>query len=154
MEFRDDALQVFYVLDIVNNARTRVDIGGPLIIDLPTGAGGAAVLEGSSPSATVERRSRHGDRTVRAGRDVGAGGVPAAATTARTSPCEQTWPVAAAAGDRRRWRRSARLSMSSPQFSTVGEVKAEDGHAVPAGQRPGAAGRRHADRPALEPPGA
>ena len=53
MEFRDDALQVFYVLDILNNARTRVDIGGPLIIDLPTGAGGASVLEGSSPTATV-----------------------------------------------------------------------------------------------------
>src|SRR5688500_8648335 len=27
LEFRDDALQVFYVLDLVNNARTRVDIG-------------------------------------------------------------------------------------------------------------------------------
>ena len=53
MEFRDDALQVFYMLEILNNARTRVDIGGPLIIDLPTGAGGAAVLEGSSPTATV-----------------------------------------------------------------------------------------------------
>ncbi len=50
MEFRDDTLQMFYVLDILNNARTRVDIGGPLIIDLPAGAGGAAVLEGSSPN--------------------------------------------------------------------------------------------------------
>jgi hypothetical protein len=53
MQFQDDTLQVFYVLEIVNNARTRVDIGGPLIIDLPPGAGGAAVLPGSSPSAQV-----------------------------------------------------------------------------------------------------
>ena len=53
IEFRDDALQVFYVLDVLNNARARVDIGGPLIIDLPTGAGGASVLAGSSPTVTV-----------------------------------------------------------------------------------------------------
>src|SRR6476661_3456093 len=53
MQFRDDALQVFYVLDIVNNARNRVDIGGPLIIDLPSSAAGAGTLEGTTPSATV-----------------------------------------------------------------------------------------------------
>ncbi|MET0165314.1 MAG: hypothetical protein ABW318_09965, partial [Vicinamibacterales bacterium] len=59
MEFRDDTLQIFYVLDILNNARSRVDIGGPLIIDLPSGAAGANVLEGSSPNATVS-----GDRVT------------------------------------------------------------------------------------------
>src|SRR4051812_35840887 len=37
LEFRDDSLNVFYVLEILNNARARVDIGGPLIIDLPKG---------------------------------------------------------------------------------------------------------------------
>src|SRR6185295_7522553 len=31
----------------------RVDIGGPLVIDLPPGTSGATPLEGSSPSATV-----------------------------------------------------------------------------------------------------
>ena len=49
MQFRDDALPVFYLLDLVNNARTRVDPGGPLIIDLPSCAAGAGTLEGSSP---------------------------------------------------------------------------------------------------------
>jgi hypothetical protein len=53
MQFSDDALQVYYVLDIVNSARNRVDIGGPLVIDLPPGTSGATPLEGSSPSATV-----------------------------------------------------------------------------------------------------
>jgi hypothetical protein len=53
MQFTDDTLQVYYVLDVVNNARARVDIGGPLIIDLPPGSGGATALEGSSKSATV-----------------------------------------------------------------------------------------------------
>ena len=53
MEFQDDALQVFYLLDIVNSARTRVDMGGPIIVDLPAGAGSATVLQGSAPSATA-----------------------------------------------------------------------------------------------------
>lgn len=53
MQFADDGLQVFYVIEVVNNARSRVDIGGPLILDLPPGAGGAQALQGSSPSATV-----------------------------------------------------------------------------------------------------
>ncbi len=53
MQFADDGLQVFYVIEVVNSARSRVDIGGPLIIDLPPGAGGAQALQGSSPSATV-----------------------------------------------------------------------------------------------------
>ena len=52
-EFPDDLMRVFYMLEIVNNARNRVDIGGPLIIDLPEGAAGASPLEGSSPQATV-----------------------------------------------------------------------------------------------------
>jgi hypothetical protein len=53
MEFQDDTLQVFYLFEVLNNARTRVDIGGPLVIDLPTGASGAATLEGSSKQVTV-----------------------------------------------------------------------------------------------------
>ena len=53
MQFQDDNLQVFYVLDVVNSARARVDIGGPLIFDLPRGAAGASSLEGSSPSVKV-----------------------------------------------------------------------------------------------------
>jgi hypothetical protein len=56
MQFEDDVLQVFYVLEIVNNARQRVDPGGPLVIELPPDAAGAATLEGSSPSASVEGR--------------------------------------------------------------------------------------------------
>ena len=52
-EFPDDLMRVYYMLEIVNNARNRVDIGGPLIIDLPEGAAGASPLEGSSPQATV-----------------------------------------------------------------------------------------------------
>ncbi|HUE87552.1 MAG TPA: hypothetical protein VMO26_15870 [Vicinamibacterales bacterium] len=54
MEFQDDNLQVFYLLDIVNNARTPIDIGEPLFIVLPDGATGAGALQGSSTQAVVQ----------------------------------------------------------------------------------------------------
>ena len=53
LEYPDDQLRIFYILDVVNNARTRVDIGGPLVFDLPQGAAGAAALEGSVQGTTV-----------------------------------------------------------------------------------------------------
>jgi hypothetical protein len=54
LEFQDDNLQVFYLLDIVNQALTPIDIGGPMYIEFPEGAVGAAALQGSSTAATVE----------------------------------------------------------------------------------------------------
>jgi hypothetical protein len=53
LEFQDDRLTLFYLLEVVNNARTPIDIGGPLIVELPTGAAGAVMLQGSSPKASV-----------------------------------------------------------------------------------------------------
>ena len=54
LEFQDDNLQVFYLLDIVNQARTPIDIGEPMYLMLPEGAVGAGALEGSSTVATVQ----------------------------------------------------------------------------------------------------
>ena len=53
VEFQDDNLTVFYLLEIVNNARTPIDTGGPLQFELPSGAAGAALMQGSSPNAIV-----------------------------------------------------------------------------------------------------
>jgi hypothetical protein len=53
LEYQDDNLTVFYLLEIINNARTPIDIGGPLLIQLPTGAAGASMMQGSSPSASA-----------------------------------------------------------------------------------------------------
>ena len=53
MEFHDDALFAFYVLEILNNARTRVDTGGPILIDLPDDAVSATLREGSTSAATI-----------------------------------------------------------------------------------------------------
>ena len=140
MEFRDDTLRVFYILDIVNNARARVDIGGPVILQLPEGAAGASVLEGSSPSATVR-----GDVVTVVGPF--ASGLTSVQIgfqlpyTRADVTVEQTWPLALEQlnvaiekiGD---------VSISSPQFSTVGDVTAPEtgtpfllasGNAMPGG---------------------
>ncbi len=55
-EFQDDNLQLFYILDIVNSARTPIDPGAPLVIELPSEAAGAAMMQGSSPLASVNGR--------------------------------------------------------------------------------------------------
>jgi hypothetical protein len=52
-QMSNDRLHIYYVLDIINTARTPVDIGGPLVFDLPREARGATVLEGSSPQAVA-----------------------------------------------------------------------------------------------------
>ena len=54
LEFQDDNLQVFYLLDIVNSARFPVEIGNPMYIEFPDGATGAGALAGSSPLAMVQ----------------------------------------------------------------------------------------------------
>ena len=53
VELEDDELEVYYLLHILNNARTPVATDGPLIFDLPQGARNANVLEGSSSLATA-----------------------------------------------------------------------------------------------------
>ena len=54
LEFNNDSLFAFYLLDIVNTARTRVDIGRPFELQLPPEAAGAQIREGSSPTAEVD----------------------------------------------------------------------------------------------------
>jgi hypothetical protein len=53
IETAEDALQVFYLLNVMSSARTPVEPPAPLVFDLPTGASGAAILEGSTPQARV-----------------------------------------------------------------------------------------------------
>ena len=52
-EMQQDRLNIYYILQIVNSARTPVDTGGPLIFDLPAEARSSVVLEGSTPKATA-----------------------------------------------------------------------------------------------------
>jgi hypothetical protein len=59
LEFQDDALQAFYILEIVNGARTPIDTGAPLIINLPSAATRGTLMQGSSRLARVD-----GDRVT------------------------------------------------------------------------------------------
>ena len=55
-ELNDDGMSVFTILQILNTARVPVEPLQPLVFDLPDTAEGAALLEGSSPQATVAGR--------------------------------------------------------------------------------------------------
>jgi hypothetical protein len=125
MQFADDVLEVFYQLDIVNNARTRVDIGGPLVIELPRGEAGSTVIEGSSPTAKENGR-----------RLVVTGPVAPGTTTVQLSnrlpyssssyTFEQPFPVAleqVTVGVQK----LGNMSMSSQQFLTTNETRTDNG---------------------------
>jgi hypothetical protein len=125
VEFRDDLLEVFYILEIINSARARVDIGGPLTIELPKEAIGATTIEGSSPSATVSN-----------GRLVVTGPFASGTTNVQVGfrlpyrsselTWTQPWPVAlqrVIIGVER----LDGLTVTSPQVTNTSEVPAGDG---------------------------
>ena len=53
IEPSDEAIQVYYLLDIVNTARAPVNPPAPFMFDMPAGAVGTVVMDGSSPQASV-----------------------------------------------------------------------------------------------------
>lgn len=53
IEFQDDTIAVFYLLEIVNNTGSAASLPTPLVVTLPAEAVGAALLEGASPLAAV-----------------------------------------------------------------------------------------------------
>ena len=53
MEPDEDTVRVYYLLDITNNARTKVQLAAPFEFEAPTGALGVTLMEGSSPQADV-----------------------------------------------------------------------------------------------------
>jgi hypothetical protein len=125
LEFNNDALFAFYLLDIVNNARTRVDIGGPLRIVLPEEASGAQIREGSSKSAEVDGRNL----TIRGPFAPGTTSVQvefAVRFGASTQTIVQPFPVPfqrAIVGVEK----VGSLALASPQFSSVTELPTENG---------------------------
>src|SRR6266849_680882 len=51
---REEAVELFYLLDIANNARVPVNTPAPFVFDMPKDARGTAIMEGSSPQASVK----------------------------------------------------------------------------------------------------
>jgi hypothetical protein len=124
-EFQDDALRVFYLLDIVNTARTRVDTGRPLVIEVPRSAVGTTVMQGSFPGASAS-----GPRVTIAGPfQPGTSSVQIAYALDYDSSSvtvSQTFPAAIERVNVI-LEQIGGLQMSSPQFTKTGEVKAGDG---------------------------
>jgi hypothetical protein len=125
VQFKDDMLEVYYILEIINSARARVDIGGPFVLELPKAALGASTIEGSSPSATVAN-----------GRLVVTGPFASGTTAVQVGfrlryssdqlTLTQPWPAAlqrVIVGVEH----LEGLKVSSPQFSTTNEVPTGDG---------------------------
>ncbi len=53
IEFQDDQLTVFYLLEIVNRSAGPVTPSAPIVIDLPPDASGASLMQGGSPLAGI-----------------------------------------------------------------------------------------------------
>ena len=49
----EESLEVYYLLDILNNSAVPVNPPTPFAFDMPTGASGTGILQGSSPLASV-----------------------------------------------------------------------------------------------------
>jgi hypothetical protein len=133
-EFQSDVLRMFYTLDIVNSARTRVDIGGPFIFDLPESAVGATLLEGAPKAATINGRRltvqgpfNPGTTRVQIGFEVQYSGSE--------HTLNQVFPIAV-----QQWivgvERVGTLALSSPQFQRTQDQATDDGtvFAVGSGQ--------------------
>jgi hypothetical protein len=53
-EMGDEAMNIFMLLEVVNQAKTPVQPPQPLVLTLPPDAQGAGVMEGSAPNAVVQ----------------------------------------------------------------------------------------------------
>ena len=51
---REEGVEIFYLLDIANNQNVAVNPPTPFAFDLPDGASGTAIMDGSSPQASVK----------------------------------------------------------------------------------------------------
>jgi len=125
MEFNNDSLFAFYLLEIVNTARTRVDTGGPLVIELPDDAVGTQIREGSTKSAEVDgtRLIVHGPfapgtTSVQVEFQLAFNDSTETVVQPFPVPLERTVVGIEKVGN---------LGLASPQFTQVAEVPAETG---------------------------
>ena len=123
LEYQDDNLTIFYLLEIVNSARTPIDIGGPLLIKLPTGAAGASVMQGSSSKASAQGDMLTITGPFPPGKTIAQVGfsLPQAG---ESISIQQTWPVAVAhvfVGVEK----IGNMQVSSPQLTDTREMTSD-----------------------------
>lgn len=118
LEFQDDRPTVFYLFSVVNNARTPIDPGKPLVLDLPAAAESASLVSG--PVAIARMQDRRLTLT---------GPFPPGPSTFQvayrlpftaTLRIEQAWP-AAVEGALVAAEKVGRLAMTSPQLTASRE---------------------------------
>ncbi len=120
MEMDDVALQVFYILDLVNPSMTPVQPATEIAFDLPEAATQASMLEGSSPQAQV--RGTHvtitgpfqpGTTLVQLAYTLPAAGPECTIRQQFPIQLDQVQVIVAKAGN---------LHMTSPQFGNQSDV--------------------------------
>jgi hypothetical protein len=118
LEFQDDQPTVFYLFNVVNNARTPVDTGKPLILDLPPDAAGASLVAGPATLARMEDRRL----TLTGPFPPGSTGFQVAyrLPIANTIRLEQAWP-APVEGLLVAAEKVGGLTLSSPQLTATRE---------------------------------
>jgi len=123
IEYQDDNLTVFYLLEVVNNARTPIDIGGPLLIRLPTGAAGASIMQGSSTHASAKGDMLTITGPFPPGKTVAQVGFSLPQAGANYT-MRQTWPAALAqvfVG----MEKIGNMQIASPQLTDVSEMNSD-----------------------------
>jgi hypothetical protein len=139
MEPADEVLQLFYLLYIENTARVPVNPPSPFVFDMPTGATGTGIMEGSSPQAsasgtrvTVNGPFAPGQTLVQVACELPAGSGSVDIEQKFPANIEQLAVVVKKVGE---------TTLSSPQLSNQREMPAQNevfiaatGGAVPAGK--------------------
>ena len=123
VEYQDDNLTLFYLLEIINNARTPIDIGGPMLIRLPRGAAGASMMQGSAQNASAKGDMLTITGPFAPGKTIAQVGFSLPQAKSEIT-IEQKWPVAVAQvfvgvekiGD---------MKVSSPQLTDTRDMNSE-----------------------------
>ena len=134
LEMADEAIDVYYLLDIANVSSAPVEPKTPLVFELPVGARGATVLEGSSPRGKAEEGRfavsgpfAPGVTTVQLAYQLPYAGATLAFSQALPAPLSQTTIVV---------RKVGALQFRSPQVTGAREV-ASDGQTYVTANGPG-----------------
>jgi len=116
----DGTLDVYYLLTIANRASTPVKTATPFVFDMPSGAQGTTILEGSSPLARVDGAKVFvdgpfppGDTSVQVGSSLPVSSGSVDITQRFPATFEQLGVIARKVGD---------LKISSPQFTRQQEM--------------------------------
>ena len=117
----EETVTVYYLLDIVNNSPAPVNPATPFDFEMPAGATGTAILQGSSPLATRQRSAGDRQRSVSAGQHARAGRRRRSTGPRARSNITQRFPAPL---DRlRRDREESRRHEAAPRRSSPSNAK-------------------------------